>query len=329
LAVRSRAWAASTCLLGLEHVGVAVGELGLGLLEATLGTGELALDLGDLGVGGDLGRRALAAHRRRRRHRRVGVLDAGLQAGAVALEHRQHRRAGAGDAGRLTILHRADRGAFAVAGRGLGDELGVGDQELVELALAGAQLVERLAAQLGRELGRGLGRLDAHRRGLVAEQRRQPLGHRLGAIRIGVLVVDDEGVGAARPERDLRAQLLDRLVLAVLGQHVGERVHRRVAHHLDQRAARQQQLAVALADVAVHRRHVAVLQEAGLQPLLVVEHRARLVDLGPGHREHHRQHAADQEQAGGQPPVAAGAVPEAEQLLEPVARGGRGHSHRR
>jgi hypothetical protein len=310
---------------------VAIGELGLGLLEATGGAGDLALDLGDLGVGGDLGRRALAAHRRRRRHRRVGVLDAGLQAGAVALEHRQHRRAGAGDAGRLTILHRAHRGALAVAGVGLAHELGVGEQELVQLALLGAQIVDGLGAELGRELRGGLGALDAHRGGLVTQEGRQPLGDRLGPLRIGVLVVDDEGVGAARSKRDLHAQLLDRRLLTLGVDHVGERVDRGVADDLDQRAAREQDLAVALADVAVLGRGVAVLQEAGLQALLVIEHRARLVHLGPAHREQHRQHAADDDDAGGQPPVAAGAVPEPDQLIEPVARGGhgRGHSHRR
>jgi hypothetical protein len=211
-------------------------------------------------------------------------------------------------------------GAFVLRVVGVADELGVLGEELVERLLALLELGRRGLLLLGDEPD-GVGRLLVAQR-LVAllQQLGQLLGDALRAVGIRVIERDAERVGAARLEADREPQLVDLEIRIAL---LGERIERRIARDLLELAAREQQLAVAIADVALDDLLAVGRQQAGLDPLLVEQHRPRLKRLGPGQRERERQRAADHREHRDEPPVAPRLPAEVDQVLQAIARGYR------
>ena len=108
---------------------------------------------------------------------------------------------------------------------------------------------------------------------------------------------------------------------------VVHRVERRVDDDLVELVARQQELAVAVADVALRRLLAARRQQLRLDPLLVEQRRPRLEAARPGQRERERQPAADHGEQRDQPPVAPGLATEVQQALHLIARSYRWKRH--
>src|SRR5262249_41082100 len=139
-------------------------------------------------------------------------------------------------------------------------------------------------------------------------------------------VLDAERARAARDEADREPQLVDlELGVALLG----ERIERWVGDNLIELGPGEQELAVAVADVAGRGLLAAGREQLRLDALLVEQCRPRLELFGPGDGKGERERAARDGEHGDEPPVAPGLPGEVDQSLQAVAGGYRWKRHLR